>query len=290
MHFNNESVGDDGDSDPYWGSSWMRNRQKILGKIENDDDALASSDLGVAWGSVVNLVPSTIMALVHILADPDLLECVRQEIRQTVGEKTLITEIDLQALSDNDLLSSIYAETLRLHVKLNIVVSSQRDDLEFGKWCLPKGSIGLVNCHISQTNENFWNTKNGAYPVESFWAERFLTDPSDPLSGPISPKYRNTESQTAQLIDETKLNQRTKRFTLDGLEGTWVPYGGGHLMCPGRFLAKNAIIFTFAMLLKDYDVELLTKSVVTSSRSFGIGTEQPRDPVPFRLRRQSRSC
>ncbi|KAI1298852.1 cytochrome P450 [Xylaria venustula] len=289
-HVSNGSGGDDGDADPLWGSSWMKNRQRILGSMEGDDDALASSDLGVAWGSIVNLVPSTIMALVHILANQDLLERVRKEIRQTVGDKTPMAEIDLNALSENDLLSSIYAETLRLHVKLNIVVSSQRDDLLFGKWHLPKARIGLINCHVSQMNADFWNTNNGNHPVDSFWAERFLTDPSNPLSGPVSPNHRRAESQAAQSISEAKLNPRKKSFTLDGIEGTWVPYGGGQLMCPGRFLAKHAIILTCAILLRDHDLELLTESIATSSRNFGIGTEQPRDPVPFRLRKQLRDC
>lgn len=61
LHFSVDSIAEDGDSDPFWGSSWMRKRQEILNKI-GDDDLLASSDLGVAWGYVY--IP------IHFFRDP----------------------------------------------------------------------------------------------------------------------------------------------------------------------------------------------------------------------------
>ena len=47
-HFKESDISEDGDGDPYWGSNWMRERQKALDIIQ-DDDALAAGDLGVAW-------------------------------------------------------------------------------------------------------------------------------------------------------------------------------------------------------------------------------------------------
>ncbi|KAI5861022.1 cytochrome P450 [Durotheca rogersii] len=285
-HFDESSIGADGDADPFWGSAWMRHRQKTLDKIQ-DDDTLAASDLGAAWGSVVNLVPSTIMALVHILRDESVHQRVMQEIEQSVGDRPL-ADIDVKALSENQLLSSIYAETLRLHVKLNTVISSQRADLKLGRWWLPRGSIGLVNSHISHMDAAFWNTKQGAHPVERFWADRFLRDPADPLSGPINPAYRETQGlgDAKAHVKEEETARDGPYFSMEGLEESWVPYGGGHLVCPGRFLAKSAIMFTCVLFLREFEVELLSEVGELCSSNFGIGTEEPKRPVKFRIRRR----
>ncbi|KAI0002659.1 cytochrome P450 [Xylariaceae sp. FL0662B] len=276
-HYDNTSISEDGDGDPFWGSSWMRYRQKTLASIQ-DDETLASSDLGVAWGSVVNMVPSTTFAMIHILQDPDLLVRVRREIEASIGQQSP-EEVDLNRLVDNPLLCSIYAETLRLHVKLNTVINSQRVDLSLGRWRLPKGAIGLINTHICHMDDSFWNTKSGRYPVESFWAERFLTNPADPSSGPINLIHRETHGGSQKAAQTNNANTEPY-LSMEGLEGSWVPYGGGHLACPGRFLAKHAIIFTCAILCRDFDAELLTDSIETSASNFGIGTEDPKDPVP----------
>lgn len=47
-HFKESDISEDGDGDPYWGTKWMRERQKALDIIQ-DDEALAAGDLGVAW-------------------------------------------------------------------------------------------------------------------------------------------------------------------------------------------------------------------------------------------------
>lgn len=49
--FKESDVDDVGDSDPWWGSECIRERQKMLRKVDNwDDDAVASSDFGLLWG------------------------------------------------------------------------------------------------------------------------------------------------------------------------------------------------------------------------------------------------
>lgn len=49
--FKETDIDKDGGADPWWGSAFMRERQKILEKVDNwDGDAIASSDFGVFWG------------------------------------------------------------------------------------------------------------------------------------------------------------------------------------------------------------------------------------------------
>lgn len=49
--FRETDIDKEGGADPWWGSAFMRERQKMLEKVDNwDYDSLASSDFGVLWG------------------------------------------------------------------------------------------------------------------------------------------------------------------------------------------------------------------------------------------------
>ena len=49
-NFEESKLDADGDGDPFWGSNLMRDRQKTLLSCDNqDDDAIAATDLGLIW-------------------------------------------------------------------------------------------------------------------------------------------------------------------------------------------------------------------------------------------------
>ena len=49
--FQASEINEDGDADPWWGSTCVRQRQGILGALDNwDYDSIASSDFGLLWG------------------------------------------------------------------------------------------------------------------------------------------------------------------------------------------------------------------------------------------------
>lgn len=94
----------------------MRERQEfLLGADKQDDASLASTDLGLIWASVTNVVPSAMMAVSHIFQDPDLLRRVRESL-ETEGVVCFQPEfaVYMDRLMRNDLLQAVYAETLRL--------------------------------------------------------------------------------------------------------------------------------------------------------------------------------
>lgn len=171
---------------------------------------------------MVNMVPSVVMALIHLFEDQSVLDRVREEIHATYGQCP-VAEFDIRRLSSMPLLHSIYAETLRLHASSYSIVSAPDNDVPLGKWRLPKGGFGLISPPICHMDQNFWNTRGGLHPLKSFWAERFITDPSDPSSGPILP-----EIAAEQLTRRKKVNgSDTKPYvSMEGLEGSWIPYSG----------------------------------------------------------------
>lgn len=256
------------------------------------------------------MVPCAIMALIHVLEDENLNERFREEMLSNFGEQPT-RDIDMKRLTSIPLFSSIYAETLRLHVKTYTVISSPHENVLLGKWWIPRGAVGLVNSDVSHMDESFWNSKDGLHPVQKFWSDRFVTDPSDPSSGPMRPGL--PDKPLARAKNSGDAGSAEPFCSMEGLEGSWVPYGGecevrvfatayapasdldeltnfftgGHLMCPGRFLAKNAILFACALLTRDFEIELCTDKIEFGSARYGLGTEEPNKHVPFRIRRKT---
>lgn len=177
--------------------------------------------------------PASIMATLHIIKEPGLLERVRDEVNTTIGQRP-VGFADVKDLAQSPLLLSIYAETLRLYVKVFFFCTSPQVDLDLGKWRLPRGKIGVLNTEINHMDEGFWNTKNGLHPATEFWAERFLVDPLDPSSGPIKPECRERGS-SVKVRDEAR-GAKKPFFSMEGLEGAWLPYGG---RCPSLYLSTN---------------------------------------------------
>ncbi|KAI8960636.1 cytochrome P450 [Daldinia sp. FL1419] len=269
----------DGDGDVFWGSKLIRNRHAILHAAGQTDNDIAASDLGLAFGLVTNTNPTAMMAAWHIFKDPQLLRRVRAELDDMFGGES-IRSIDPKELSKAPLLCSIYAEVLRIYVKIYVMVNSQQDDIPLGRWKLPKGKIGLLNSCLSHMDPEFWNTKGGLHPVESFWADRFLIDPSDPLSGPINPSLETRPRQS------DKKSRGKPFFSVEGLDSSWFPYGGGYSVCPGRHLAKFAIIYACAVLVNEFDIEFLTDKLEFDSWRFGLGMQVPKNDIPFRIRKR----
>lgn len=151
----------------------------------------------------------------HIFKDKKLLRCVRESVKGS-SDLTQGEEYDPKKLDKLPLLSSIYAETLRLYAKSYTIACSPHSDIQLGSWWLPRGEIGLVNSHNAHTDATYWNTKGGLHPVDKFWADRFIYDPNDPSTGPVKPEFRNIR----------KTEDSRPFFSLEGLDSTWIPYGG----------------------------------------------------------------
>lgn len=236
--------------------------------------------------AVGNTTPCAMLSAFHIFKDPILLKRVRDDIEDTFGHQQLL-DINPNKLVKEPLLSSIYAETLRLYVKTYFMVTSPHVDVHLGKWSLPKGRIGLMNAGISHMDEAFWNSGYGDHPVSSFWADRFIIDPADSESGPVAAHIRESPDWTEpRRVGDDTASDNKPYFSMDGTEGSWYPYGGGHSICPGRFLAKSVILFTCAVLARDYDIEILTDKVEMSTWRFGLGVGGLKSAVPFRIRKR----
>ena len=156
----------------------------------------------------------------HIVRDALLCSEVRRGLADTIVPGALL-KFDLKKLEKQPLLLSLYAETLRFGVQIHVPRTSPHRDLSFGNMLIPQNKLILVNTWLAHTDEDVWNTKDGAFPLESFWAQRFLIDPKDPSSGPTKERL-----QTQAMIENSVNGARDPYFSTEGLEGAWIPYGG----------------------------------------------------------------
>ncbi|KAK2776757.1 hypothetical protein FQN52_003283 [Onygenales sp. PD_12] len=288
----NKIAPEDIDWEPYWGSKYSRKRQSLFGRWEEmDATAKAADDLGFIWAANANAIPAATWFLLEILSDQSLHTRVQSEFSSAVAllsPPCKIPTYEIDKLCSGPLCQSIFAETLRLRVA--VAMSRQAaTDMDFCGWDIKKGERLYIGSYIEAMDETIWNTgsESDPHPLDTFWADRFLVYPNDPTSGPLKPAQpskptkANTNGQKAEDRGEP-------RFTLQGLTNSWIPFGGGARLCPGRHFAKQEIISTAAIMTAAFDIELKRKGWKPHSDEnyFGFGTLPPKEKIPVRIRRR----
>lgn len=177
---------------------------------------------------------------------------------------------DVAELSQQPRLQSAFAEVCRFYVAIGISRTVSNSDLKLGEWTIPVGETLSIFSRTAAFNDEAWAAqghKKPGKPLSVFDAERFLVSP-----GP------GGADQGVEPV-----------FSLEGVAGCWLPFGGGQRMCPGRHFAKSEMLGTFAMLLSDYDLELSgdMDGIRPDMRWYPTGTLPPIGKVPFRIRRKT---
>ena len=141
--------------------------------------------------------------LAETLRDPQLLIRIRSAIEKNRIESPHGTlDFDWTNLCNEPLLQSVYAETLRLHVAIFVLRSSDRSDVDIRGWRIPRDAPILVSGYNAQMAPEDWTPSDNPHTkaVTDFWAERFLQD-------------SRLEGNSA--------------FGLKDRASIWLPYGGG---------------------------------------------------------------
>ena len=194
---------------------------------------------------------------------------------------------DIAQLCRQPLLQSVFAETLRLRTALFLVRGSDHNDLLLGSFRLDRGEMIAIDTGTAHLDSHFWAgpRKDNVHHPGQFWAERFLIDSSRSnehewrISGPEKCQTSNFQNATSP---------HKVKFSLHGLEGAWIPFGGGMRQCPGKQFAKQEIIISFAIMSSMFDIELLTdQDPGVDSDYYGLGGMPPKGKVPFRIRRKA---
>ena len=226
--------------------------------------------------------------IVEIFRDKHLLKRIQEELAE-INFQGVQSNDDVKKLLSLPLLQSVYAELLRLRIEVQTVFNSEKEDIVVNQWRFPKKSLLLVPAGAAHRDTDFWNTQNGQHPLDEFWAERFLVYPNDPQSGPQKSAISPAPNDRPGSGNPGPMNGSNKpRYAVSGLTNSFIPYGVGERTCPGRGFARREIVTTCALAVTHFDIEILSteKTFATNSAFYGIGTQRPLKPIPFRIRRK----
>ncbi|KAF3767173.1 cytochrome P450 [Cryphonectria parasitica EP155] len=189
------------------------------------------------FGTNANSVPMSTWAMMEVIADPQLYRAVREEclaassVDPVTGKRTF----DAQKLLAMPVLQSVYIETLRLHVSIN-VTREVTQPITLDGYRLTAGSLIQAPSQIGQYNEAVWGSPG--HPASEFWAGRNL-----------------------------KHDAGKAEFTMAGRTSSFFPFGGGTSICPGRVFAKQEILMTLAALITRFDIEFVEWTHPDGSKS-----------------------
>jgi cytochrome P450 len=250
--------------------------------------------------------------VLEVLQHPEVLARVREEIATCIKHDSTnkIVDVDVTRLCSNPLLQSIYAEVLRMQVGIALPLTASVPECSIEGWSFKQGETILASTWHAGRDHRVWNTGtvDDPHPVDEFWAERFLVKPDDPVHiGPVkrvvdkdlteettpSSSTGDFPQQAPPGNDHQHHNGKGKdkdeeTFSLSGTAGSWIPFGGGVKLCPGRHFAKQEMIVASAMFLDAFDIELITgkKRIVPDGRFFPFGNMPPKGKIRARVRRR----
>lgn len=226
-------------------------------------------------------MPSTFWTFWEILRDPQLFSRVHAEVNECVLDSSTSSNVDfdLMKLCNQPLLQSVYAETLRLRTAVYIIRKPEFQDVQIGKYTVLKDKMIVISSHMAHMDKrNFSTGTQESHPIERFWADRFLTYPRT-----TEPTDRGTDTSR-----EPDTAPQRPKFSLNGMAGAWIPYGGGIHQCPGRHWVKIQILSSFALFCSAFDIELLNPALdpQMNTAKYGLGAMGPKNQTPFRIRRK----
>ncbi|RDW68095.1 hypothetical protein BP6252_09491 [Coleophoma cylindrospora] len=231
--FNDAAV--DVDWEPTFGSRFTRESTKFNIK-HFERGTQAGMLVGAIFALNANAIPMATWAMIEILQDPKLMATLKKEIATATipDPETKQKILDMEKLKKLPLLQSIYVETLRLHVSVN-VTREIMEDMEMDGYLLKKGGLVQTPSGVAHFDESVWGVPG--HPATEFWAERHLVD---------------VEEEDADGNIKT-----TKQFSIGKKTSSFFPYGGGITVCPGRHFAKQEIMAAIALMLSNFEIEFL---------------------------------
>ena len=196
----------------------------------------------------------------------------------------ILKQYRVDALCSSPYLSSVFAETLRIHVANMLLRDPLWDDFYVREWRVPRRTVISIMSYNMQHDEKAYNTgtPQDNHPISEFWAERFLVLAPEQSTGAMSHAVQtpeeNADSTNEAWVESAPAHMQPSDegapktvFSTVGLKGNWIPFGGGAHICPGRNVAKQEILLTAAMLLGNFEIELTGPPPVADWRFFGAG-------------------
>ncbi|KAH7322480.1 cytochrome P450 [Stachybotrys elegans] len=233
-HFDWDGPDAKADWDPLWGSAWSRESAVWMRDHGFSNQATAGRVCSTLLGLHSSSVPLTSWAIMEAIQDPFLFQSLREEALSCMSKDPTTGEMrfDQDKLIKMPLMESIYIECLRTHIYFN-VSRLTREPIVVEGHTIEKDALIQVSTKIAHFDEDVWGVEG--HPASEFWA------------------WRHTNY--LDILDE-KSPSKPLEFTMKGRQNSFFPYGGGHVICPGRFFAKQEMILTIALLVTKFEIKM----------------------------------
>ncbi|KAL0573825.1 hypothetical protein V5O48_008120 [Marasmius crinis-equi] len=206
---------------------------------EQSAESLTMRVLNVNFVALHTTTKIFIHALYNLAANPSYIPILRDELQANIGRQDP-TQWSIQTLARCTGLDSFFRETLRFNVLASISMArvALRDFRFSDGTTIPAGHFVAIASDVAQHNEV-------VYPAsQEFRPFRFVKDDVEPV------------------IDwQNKMTCASESF---------LAFGGGRHICPGRFFAAMELKILMAYLILNYDVKLTPEGVRPADKWLGI--------------------
>lgn len=198
-----------------------------------------------------NAIPATGWMLMHILSphtNPTILPRVLAELQNSLksDQKTL----DVPALMAQPLLQSVWTETLRLYADV-LVTRNLPEDLT-----LPLDEDGKRIVTLKKGDNVFAPSWLGHHdPIA--WGSAATNDDEKAHHNNSPTSYADFDPERFLTLDPETGKATFSMGTGGGTNGKFFPFGGGKTICPGRVFAKQEAVGALAMVLLEFDFDVL---------------------------------
>ena len=213
-------------------SEFVRSRTKLLRRYDLPADELSKNEVSIMLAATTNTIPTLFWYVAHVWVRPDLVSDLRAEIAPVLdaqgpaaagsGRRTIVVDTKkLEALCP--LLSGCYREAVRLASQIitfrRVLKDTLISDGRGASYLLKEGCDVMMPAKVVHRHPPTWGED-----AELFDPRRFAADAGSP---------------------------EVERLR----KASFVPFGGGKHLCPGRHFAFAENLAVMAVLVSGFEIE-----------------------------------
>ncbi|KAK7994272.1 cytochrome P450 [Apiospora marii] len=249
----------------------IKDRHALFSQRGMSKNDMARHEVGATLALLINTIPATFWFVYRLLSDPVVLEACRRELLQIAsadGNGTRV--VDMESVKNScPVFNSTLKETLRFHSTNVAARAVVEDTLVDGRYLLKKGGLLLIPSTVQHQSAAAWGED-----VSDFNHRRFV--PGDPP--PPTGNHHQRGKKKKKRIDPAALRV----------------FGGGSVVCPGRYFAATEMMAVAALIVLRFDVRPRRGggqwSMPTTHRSNpGISFKQPDHDIQVEVRARDKS-
>ncbi|KXJ86793.1 cytochrome P450 [Microdochium bolleyi] len=203
--------------------------------------------LFVTHVALSNVVQTFFWTFTHIYADPELVAAVRSEAQAalelsiTAGAHQDDKSLAALVQGKCPLLGACFQETQRLvtstpiirHVAADTIVTEGKGAQEY---LLRRGAFLFVPRTVVHNDPEHWGSNAAEYRPQRFLMQR-------------QQQWHDDDGEAGKSIGADAAELKAPK------RGSFIPFGGGKEICPGRYISTSIILLTLAKLLTQVDIE-----------------------------------